>query len=308
MDSLHDLRLKNGSYERMYPDHEMTPAVFPSGVIARRVSVPTIMAPAHFLGESSYRETVIFLLGLACFRTFPEKQLVVENTFKFGIRRRSYFCRFVGDDPVTTKQVKALEQEMKTLSQSALELQSKFVDYAQCIEMLKATKQMYSVKLVQSLNRPCYRMVGCDFDDGTSFYILQYRSTLHNSKYCHRFRLECFDESNNKFVLFFPHHEDLMDDESKSSLSDLRKQEDAFNQPPAIRQLYASGLEMAQMLNIKCVADINSMVKNGRFKELMLLSEAYHNRQIVRISNAIHERSQKNKNQNYPHLGPIIIG
>ena len=270
-------------------------------LLTRQATKPELDLSPTFLGESSYRETVIFLLALAVNRLFPDQELIVQNTFKFGTSRRSYFCSFSRSSGFifNEENLKQIEQEMKELSNMQLELQSKFVDYNTCFSMLTSTNQLLSARLVQSLNRPCYRMVGCDMNDDTSYYILQYRSTLNNTKYCSRFRLHQNEDNKYNFVIKFPHKEDEMDDskESKMSLtpaitsSQEEKEREAYKQPKAIRELFKNGNEMSQYLEVNSVADINDVIRIGRFKELMLVSEAYHNRQIVKISNKINNKS-----------------
>eukprot|EP01083_Nonionella_stella_P247639 858341_1 len=65
---------------------ELTP-ILQHRPFQRQASIPKLDLSATFLGESSYRETVIFLLALAVNRLFPNQQLIICNTFKFGTSR-----------------------------------------------------------------------------------------------------------------------------------------------------------------------------------------------------------------------------
>eukprot|EP01083_Nonionella_stella_P184050 666889_1 len=253
-----------------------------SSLFERQASEPEFALSNTFLGESSYRETVIFLLALATYRVFPDEQLIICNTFKFGTSRRSYFCRFDSNSSFNDASIRSIQDEMLKLSAMQLDLKSKFIDYDTCERMLVNTNQNLSVKLVQSLNRPCYRMVGVDFDNDNdnAHYILQHRATLSNTKYCTRFQLHASDDCKSHFVVRF-------NEENDDQKCDRK-------QPQAIRELYQRGVEMSQYLNINSVSDINDVIQQGRFKQLMLLSESYHDRQIVKISNKIaHRRKQQ---------------
>ena len=141
---------------------------------------PQLDLDPQFLGESAYRETVIFLLAFAANRLFPDHQLIVRNTFKFGTRRRSYFCRFAGKVKVNESMISKLESEMKALSAMELDLESKYVESLECLQILTKTNQQLSAKLVLSLNRPGYKMIGATvLSDGSSYSMLQYRSLLN---------------------------------------------------------------------------------------------------------------------------------
>jgi len=57
-------------------------------------AIPTFVCPPHFIGESTYRQTVVFLLMIACNRLFPDQQLIVQSNYGFSLDKRSYLCRF----------------------------------------------------------------------------------------------------------------------------------------------------------------------------------------------------------------------
>ncbi len=86
-------------------------------------------------------------------------------------------------------------------------MKSRFIDIDSSLNMLRSTNQTLSAKLVETLNKPCYRMVGCDNINSTlnSYYILQYRSTLNNTKYCSQFKLHGSQDCKQQFVVNFPH-------------------------------------------------------------------------------------------------------
>eukprot|EP01084_Bolivina_argentea_P272490 463967_1 len=302
--------------------HDVTPT--PPPYHSAAIGNPTKLAlTGTFLGESSYRETVIFLLALATYRLYPNEQLIINNTFKFGTKRRSYFCSFESNLQLDNDLINQIENEMMKLSDMQLELHSKFIDYETCLRMLTKTNQKLSAKLVKSLNRPCSRMVGVDYDaydaydshdlsddndveeQDWSYYILQYRSTFSNTKYCSRFKLHASDDNKSHFVIKFPHNEDSMDVNDKATFV---VQPHTRQQPKAIREVYQQGIEMSKFLDINSVSDINTVIHEGRFKELMLISEAYHNRQMVKISSQIKQRRKDGQVKMILISGPSSSG
>lgn len=252
-------------------------------------STPKIDLDPQFLRESAYRETVIFLLAFAANRIFPDQQLIVRNTFQFGTRRRSYFCRFASNMKVNESMISKLESEMKALSAMELDVDSKYVDHAQCLSLLTKTNQQLSAKLVLSLNRPMYKMVGATVEsDGSTYFMLQYRSLLNNTRYASRFALHISHDDEVHFVVKFPHSEQPTD--NPQNLKDATHGEHEWRQPTAIRELYQQGRAMSKFLDIQSVSDVNDIIHHGRFKELVLVSEAYHNRQIVNIATEIQRK------------------
>ena len=51
---------------------------------------------------------------------------------------------------------------------------------------------------------------------------------------------------------------------------------------------------LRKKLEIECVGDINEMIKNDGFKDLMFITESYHDKQIVHIAQSIFQTKQIN--------------
>ena len=58
-------------------------------------TLPSFDAPSRFLGESTYRETGVFILAAAVYRLFPNSSLVVDSAVTLESTRTSYWCRIM---------------------------------------------------------------------------------------------------------------------------------------------------------------------------------------------------------------------
>ena len=63
----------------------------------------------------------------------------------------------------------------------------------------------------------------------------------------------------------------------------------------AIENVYLQGVQLSKVLNLSCVGDLNELIQLGRTKELILLSEAFHDMQIVNIAKNIHKKRKSVK-------------
>ena len=134
------------------------------------------------------------------------------------------------------------------------------------------------------MNQSRYLVVGCEID-GRPYYSLSYRHFLANTKYVHSFGLfqPAHDHDQNDFVIVFP--------SANNPHAELTQPEEALS----IRRLYEQGVKLGKILNIECVGDLNELIQQGRTKELILLSEAYHDMQIVNMAQKIAKRHFKSK-------------
>ena len=110
-------------------------------------TIPEFKAPPRFMGESSYRQTVIFILSLATYRCFPQRELVVHSQFSFILNAKSYYCRF-RNHTCDAKDVEKIGNEMRNIANMQIEISEKYMHYDDCVKHFTKTKQLYTAKLV----------------------------------------------------------------------------------------------------------------------------------------------------------------
>ena len=144
---------------------------------------------------------------------------------------------------------------------------------------------MFNVKQAKTLNRSRYLVVGCTIGK-EHYYCLSYRHLHSNTKHIHAFGLFQADhnEDQNDFILVFP---SKGDPEGKK----ISQPKEALS----IRRLYLQGVRLGKILGVECVGDLNELIQKGHSKELILLSEAYHDMQIVNIARQIRQKKRDTK-------------
>ena len=135
------------------------------------------------------------------------------------------------------------------------------------------------------MNRNRYLVVGCTIGK-EHYYCLSYRHLHSNTKHIHGFGLfqEVHNEDQNDFILAFPSKDDPHGKE-------IRQPKEASS----IRRLYLQGVELGKILGVECVGDLNELIQRGKTTELILLSEAYHDMQIVNMAKQVKEKHEKTK-------------
>lgn len=269
-------------------------------------------APERFIHESSYRQTVIFLLALAVNRIFPDRELIIQSNYTFMLKSRSYHARFAGH-ACTEKDLAAIRAEMEKLIKMEVPIDARFMEYKECYQHFIDTKQSLSAKLVKSLNESRYKVAGCTIDN-KKFYTLQFRPFLANTKYVQDFGLFADDASDLKDLGDFDDFEigdaGGSDEKEKEKgkennvLSNFiiafpekgsQKKIEKPDVSTSVRRLYAQGVKIGKMLGLECVGDLNELIQKGHSKELILLSEAYHDMQIVNIARQIRQKKRDTK-------------
>ena len=172
-------------------------------------------APERFIQESSYRQTVIYLLALAVHRLFPDRELIIQSNYSFMLKSRSYHARFAKHS-CTEKNLLAITAEMEKLKKMEVAIDARFMEYKECYQHFVDTKQTLSAKLVKSLNESRYKVAGCTIDK-KAFYTLQFRPFLANTKYIQQFGLFYDDGSDLNDLGDFDDFEIGVAQEAKSS-------------------------------------------------------------------------------------------
>jgi uridine kinase len=213
-------------------------------------------------GSLIYRRSLNFLLEMAFAALFPLVKLTIDHSISFG----GYYCQVEGREPLSDAELAQLKSHMQKLIASDLPFEKKEVPLQEAIDYFRSIGYDDTVLLLNYRRKKyltLYRL-GERLD-------YHYGYMVPSTGY-----LKWFDlyGTNGGFTLRFPRRHAPTQLESVTAYPKLLK---AFRQ-------YGDWLEY---LGIDNVGALNDAIHAGRAHEIVLVSEALHERNIAEIAGQI---------------------
>ncbi len=227
---------------------------------------PVTMGEAD--GMRIYRRSLTFLLAAAFEELFPGAQLNVDHSVASG----GYFCQVSGRPPLDEKELKRLYRRMRELVEMDLPFAKTHVALEEAIEYFKAKGYHDKVRLLAHRRKPhlvLYQMgIMRDYHHG---YMVP------STGYLRWFTLSRIGDG---FTLGFPR----------------RHRPTHLYPPPKYPKLlraYRLYGDWLRTLGVSSVGALNDAIVGGRSREVILVSEALHERTIAEIAAQIAERKDE---------------
>lgn len=218
-------------------------------------------------GARIYRRSITFLLESAFEDLFPDLLMTLDHSVSAG----GYYCQINRSDPLTTEELERLLKRMQELVEADLPFERQLVPLNEVLEYFESRGLNDKLQLLK------YRQ---------KEYLVLYRLGDHRD-YHHGYMvpstgyLKWFDlrSIGDGFVLRFPRR---AAPKEISPMPSYPKLLSTFRQ-------YGKWLER---LGIESVGALNDVIQAGNIREIVLVSEALHNLQIIDISQQIADRSE----------------
>ena len=241
---------------------------------------PVTMADAD--GARIYRRSLVFLLETAFEDLFPDSELTVDHSVSSG----GYFCQVSGRESLSLQDLTALEQRMRDLVNQDLPLIRKQVPLQEAIDYFQRKKQFDKVRLLQYRTKDHLVLYAID---GHMDYHHGYM--VPSTGYLQWFGLQLEDQEG--FVLRFPR---------RHAPKELLPMPDY----PKLLSTFRQYGQWLSHLGIENTGALNDAIHSGRIREIILVSEALHERHIGEIAEQFVEQ------ENHPRIiliaGPSSSG
>jgi uridine kinase len=218
-------------------------------------------------GMRIYRRSLTFLLAVAFNELFPDVQLVVEHSVASG----GYFCSITGRSALSAEELAQVEDRMREIVEGDLPFAKIQVPIKEALSYFQSKGHRDKARLLAHRRKPhlvLYELRGMrDYHHG---YMVP------STGYLKWFRL---DQIGDGFTLCFPR----------------RHQPTTLQDPPQYPgllntfRLYGDWLKT---LGISSVGPLNDAIVSGRARELILVSEAHHERRIAEIAAKIESNKE----------------
>ncbi|MFR2966914.1 MAG: hypothetical protein ACLTK0_11305 [Anaerovoracaceae bacterium] len=230
-------------------------------------------------GNLIYQNSLILIYLKAVEDVLGKVEVDIENALNKGL-----YTEIKSKEPITAKQIKAIERRMKDLVKKDLPFAREELDKDEAIARFHDMGCPEKAELLGENPRmkkfPFYSFCGYrDF-----FYGL----IVPSSGYIRHFELRKYRRG---VLLRFPHP------------SDPNRIPDYVDEK-MLYKTFGEQNRWGKLMGITHVSDLNKKIEEGKFKELIQLSEALHERRIVEIADMI----TKNKKRIILIAGPSSSG
>lgn len=218
-------------------------------------------------GARIYRRSLTFLLGAAFEELFPNYSMTLDHSVSAG----GYYCQAGKNEQLTLEDLDKLEKRIRELVNEDIPFERELVPMAEVLAHFSSKGLTDKVRLLK------YRQ---------KEYLVLYRLGEHrdyhhgymvpSTGYLQWFGLEAMGEG---FVLRFPRRE------SPKKISPMPSY-------PKLLSTFRQYGNWLQRLGIESVGALNDSIEAGKIREIILVSEALHNLQIIDISQQIAEQSE----------------
>ncbi len=222
-------------------------------------------------GVRIYRRSLTFLLVVAAHTLFPEAEIFVDHSLPYG----GYFCEVRHRDPFTDTELAQLQTEMRRLVGADVPILREQVPLDRALEIFRARNETDKEAVFEGRDRKrkaYLRLYGLN----------GYRDYFHGYMVPSTGYLEYFQlvQRAEGFVLQFPRRHEP-----------TRLQEPIrYPQLMSVFREYGSWL---RLLETEYVGELNHAIQRSRIREIILVSEALHERVIAGIARQIYERRDK---------------
>ena len=220
------------------------------------------------VGVRAYRRSLSLMMMTAIDELYPG-DLDYETSIHF-VAGDGLYCTMADPSKRTDAFLKALEEKMHDLVRQALPLKKRNVKTSQARKIfadkgMEDKERLFRFRLTSRTNL---------YSIGT-YEDYYYGYMVYDTSYLKWFELRAFDEG---FVLRYPDMDPTQDPPYYIK---------PFKPRLKLFQTQKRSLEWGRNLNLRTVGDLNELIVHGDTKELILLQEAYHEKQIAEIAEEI---------------------
>jgi len=236
--------------------------------LARPVTNDAEAAPVRLSdsdGMRIYCRSLSFLLIVATYQLHPEVRLFVDYSVPHG----GYFCHVQNRARLTVAELSAIKERMRELVRQDRPITRKRCRTDEALTLFASRGESSKVRLLRNYTEDHLHLYELE-----GFLDYFYGYMVPSTRYLATFTLETFPGG---FILRFPRRED------PTRLLPARR----FT---ALREVFTEYGEWLDLLGIPDVGSLNDALRSGRSEQVILVSEALHEKRIAEIASRVARR------------------
>jgi uridine kinase len=211
-------------------------------------------------GMRIYKRSSYFIMVKAFKEIFPERKVIIHHPIDRGM-----YCEVSGE-PLTEGDVKAVENKMYQIVDKKFPFIKRLMSAHDAKEFFSGKGRLDRYLAIEHRKKPYVSFYSCD---GYEDYFYGYMAP--HTGYIKVFKL---DLCENGVVLVFPEKNNY------KIIGKYKKQEKLF-------KVFKEYKKWNKILGVEHVGALNSIVRDGKIKNMILISEALHEKRVAQIADKI---------------------
>ncbi|MDO6353534.1 nucleoside kinase [Caloramator sp. CAR-1] len=220
-------------------------------------------------GVRTYVRSLAFLLIKAAQDVFSGSRVTIEHSLN-----KALYCEIHLDKKLDADIVEKIKLRMKELVDLNIPFEKELVDKKRAMEIFNGLKMSDKIRLFKNINKEFIELRKLD-----NLYDFFYGPLVPSTGYLKLFDVKFYDPG---ILITYPNEEN-----PKEILK--------FKDVPKLAKIFRETEEWAKILDVADVGALNEKVIDGDIKDIVLVSEALHEKKLAYIADKIYENRDKIK-------------
>ncbi|MFW6282178.1 MAG: nucleoside kinase [bacterium] len=221
------------------------------------------------IGNRIYRRSLFMVMTKAVYELFPESKLNIEHSLSNGI-----YCELYKEKPLNYNDLKKIKRKMYEYVKKDLPINKVLLKKEELKE--KLNEQGYNEKIdilefIKDNTIPVYEL------EGTYDYF--FYNMVPKTGMLDRFDLHYRMPG---FILLYP---------QRGNPHNIPQ----FKEQPKLADVFYEYERWGEVIGVANVRDLNKMIKENKYQDLIRVNEAFHEKKIARIADQITKNIEKNR-------------
>jgi uridine kinase len=220
-------------------------------------------------GNRIYRRSLYLVLAKAIYEIFPESLLKIRISISNGV-----YCEIGNKASLRKEDIRKIRKKMKEIINADLKINRLSLKKDEIIEIIKQGKCPLRAELIEKQNKDFYTIYELD-----GYYDYFYYNMVPSTSYLSEFDIHLRIPG---FVLIFPKFFS-------------NKKLPPFKEQPKLANIFLEYSKLGEILGVNNVIDLNRIIQNEDYSELIRIVEAFHEKKIAQIADKIKAGMPRNR-------------
>jgi len=221
------------------------------------------------LGNRIYRRSLYLVMAKAVYELFPDSILKIEISISNGI-----YCELENKASLNKTDLNKIKEKIQEIIDADHKIKKHKLNKAEALEIIENEKCIFRSELIKQQDKDFYTFYELD-----GYYDYFYYNMVPSTSYLREFDLHLRIPG---FVLLFPKF---------FSSKEVPK----FKEQPKLANIFLEYERLGEILGVNNVIELNQVVEDKEYNELIRIAEALHEKKIAEIADRIKGGMPRNK-------------
>jgi uridine kinase len=234
-------------------------------------------------GHMVYRNSLVFLFGMAFKQLYPQYHVTMEHNLQDG-----YFAEVEELHEISEEMINEITMKMREIVAADLPIIEARVPFDLAVEYFSKSNRPFTSLLIMSNNEHSVLLDACD-----GYYDLNHGTLVYRTGLIKHFSLRSYQHGillrfpPDPFGLQFTEHcvlseQYMVEDSIKNAEPDTKP--DVMD---AFVAVYRESNEWGKITKLRCVGELNAHIRDNSIKHFIALNHALHDSKIAKIARTI---------------------